>query len=500
MPDETLELYWGDLHSHCAISYGFGSLERAFKLAAQHLDFASVTGHATWHDMPTDRKRHGRIIDYHNEGFERLKNNWTLMQETVARYNHAEQFVSLLSYEWHSNQFGDHNIYCLDDTQDIIERDSLEALEKAFNNKEIMIIPHHIGYGAGYRGINWQTFDERRSPVVEVFSGHGSSMRDGGAYPMYHTMGPRSYKGTVAYGLSLGHKFGFVAGTDHHGGYPGHYGEGRTAVYAPSLTRQNIWTALRERRCYAVTGDRIEADFFINDAMMGEKITGDKRIIKVKARASDMIDRVEIIKNNRPLKRCFGNLAPAILKDPIHVKVRLEWGWGDKEELVSWQGSLRLSEGELTSVEPCFSGDPILAPEDDVEVADDDNPIHGIIGQDRRGLEWFSHSKGNPHPYLRATNALVLELKVPQLSTLDIQLNGQRFQHTLSELLEGSRSHFMRGWRSEALLIHRAAPKEQFMFSLEFEDEPEQDTDVYYVRIAQENNQWAWLSPIWVLR
>jgi len=33
---------------------------------------------------------------------------------------------------------------------------------------------------------------------------------------------------------------GFVGGTDHHGGYPGHYGEGRTALYAPELTRQAV--------------------------------------------------------------------------------------------------------------------------------------------------------------------------------------------------------------------------------------------------------------------
>ena len=54
-----MNLYWGDLHNHCAISYGYGSLERAFQLGRDHLDFCSVVGHATWHDMPTDRSRYG---------------------------------------------------------------------------------------------------------------------------------------------------------------------------------------------------------------------------------------------------------------------------------------------------------------------------------------------------------------------------------------------------------------------------------------------------------
>ena len=47
------KIFWGDLHSHCAISYGEGSLENAIKRASQQLDFCSVTGHAFWPDINT---------------------------------------------------------------------------------------------------------------------------------------------------------------------------------------------------------------------------------------------------------------------------------------------------------------------------------------------------------------------------------------------------------------------------------------------------------------
>ena len=51
------------------------------------------------------------------------------------------------------------------------------------------------------------------------------------------------------------------------------------------------------------------------------------------------------------------------------------------------------------------------------------------------------------------------------------------------------------------MLVHRAVPEAQLQKSLVFEDdEPERDTDFYYVRVSQENNQWAWASPIWVSR
>ena len=52
-----LSMYLGDLHNHCDISYGHGSLEDAYANAALQLDFASVTGHASWHDMPRDDPR-----------------------------------------------------------------------------------------------------------------------------------------------------------------------------------------------------------------------------------------------------------------------------------------------------------------------------------------------------------------------------------------------------------------------------------------------------------
>ena len=107
----TLNLYWGDLHSHCSISYGHGTLQQAIARARQQLDFASVTGHAFWPDMPTDRSVYAEIIDYHNSGFATLAGNW---DELIAKQRSASvehEFVVLPSYEWHSLKYGDHNVY-----------------------------------------------------------------------------------------------------------------------------------------------------------------------------------------------------------------------------------------------------------------------------------------------------------------------------------------------------------------------------------------------------
>jgi len=80
----SYELYWGDLHSHCSISYGHGTVEQAVARARQQLDFCSVTGHAFWPDMPTDRSRYADIIDYHRQGFDRLNRNWNELLQVGA--------------------------------------------------------------------------------------------------------------------------------------------------------------------------------------------------------------------------------------------------------------------------------------------------------------------------------------------------------------------------------------------------------------------------------
>lgn len=492
-------VYWGDLHSHCAISYGYGSIERAFMVARQHLDFCTVTGHATWHDMPTDRERYGRIIDFHREGFDRLAENWQAVETAVEEHNADGEFITLLSYEWHSRRYGDHNVYYPGARGPIVDGESLDDLERNLAGRQALIIPHHIGYGPGFRGIDWDEFDERLSPVVEIMSGHGSSERDGGPYPMYHTMGPRSFAGTVANGLRLGKRFGFVGGTDHHGGYPGHHGEGRTAVIAAGLSREAIIEAIRLRHCYAVTGDKILLDFSVNDAIMGDEIgPTEKREVSFEVVAGDVIDRLEVVKNNRVLRRYFPDVVESPGDAPTRCKVRVEWGWGDKDEAVKWDGRLRLAGGRIVSLEPCFNGQPVLAPSGEpVDVGE--GKLHDYRHVSDTELEWTSTTRGNPHPFLRGTSALIVELEADPSAVLRFDVNGRTFSHSLAELLEGSRSEFLRGWRSEAVLVHRAAPLQAYTMRARFEDLPSGDEpDFYYLRVAQENGQWAWSSPIWV--
>ena len=158
---EMYNLYWGDLHSHCSISYGHGTVEQALMRAKQQLDFCSVTGHAFWPDMPTDRAVYAEIIDYHNEGFATLARNWDRLIELQRTGTKDDDFIAFPSYEWHSLKYGDHNVYTATPELPLRDAPDLPALRKVASEAQGITIPHHIGYRAGYRGINWDEYRRR---------------------------------------------------------------------------------------------------------------------------------------------------------------------------------------------------------------------------------------------------------------------------------------------------------------------------------------------------
>ncbi|MDA1053973.1 MAG: hypothetical protein O3C40_26285 [Planctomycetota bacterium] len=499
----TYQLYWGDLHSHCSISYGEGTVEQALSRAKAQLDFCSVTGHAFWPDMPTDRERYGEIIDYHNEGFARLAGNWDELIAKQAAASRDGEFLAFPSYEWHSLKCGDHNVYARGPELALRDAIDLPALRQLTQDAEVIMIPHHIGYAAGYRGIDWQHFEDSRSPFAEIFSLHGCSEGEDAPYPMLHDMGPRDWHSTAEVGWTLGHRFGVIASTDHHGGYPGSHGDGRVGVFAESLTRDAIWQALLERRVYAVTGDKIDARLTVDDAWMGSTMqSGKTRHLKIVVRGSDKLDRVELLKNDRVIRRYFAEDAAADSSDSRY-RLRVTWGWGRKDEAVAWNARLALSAGKITDVETCFSGQAIVAPPGvggHTDSSDAEDMPHEVVERTERSLAWRSTTTGNRSTRHPTTQAISLAIDAPIDSQLQMEVNGSKLTYSLEQLLGRGHSSYLRGWLSEAIRVGPLVSVAQCELFGELEDDPESDCDRYRLRVAQTNGQWAWSSPIWVER
>ncbi|MEG0370115.1 MAG: DUF3604 domain-containing protein, partial [Hungatella sp.] len=333
-----MNTYWGDLHNHCGITYGFGSLDHAIQCAKSQLDFCAFTGHAMWPDMYERTPETEFVVDFHRKGFQKLQEHWEEIREKIAEANGAD-FVTFQGYELHSREYGDHHLISSDDDLPLIYRNSPRELVEDCG-KEAIAIPHHIGYTPDYRGIDWKKFNSAISPVVEVYSKHGCSMSEDADYPYYHNMGPRDTRNMVDEGLRQGHKFGFVGSTDHHAGFPGSYGDGLAAVVAEERTRESLWKAIKARRTYAVTGDRMICDFRINDAYLGSEITANSRKIHAHVETEGTLDKLIIYKNLKPFHIINGEMFQTTNEKGCY-KLRVEMGWGNSS-LYRWNGNIQV--------------------------------------------------------------------------------------------------------------------------------------------------------------
>lgn len=497
---EGFQTYYGDLHSHCDIGYGHGTIEDAYRNARLQLDFASVTAHAYWPDLPDDDPRLQSVVDYHRQGFARAAANWSQFVAVTEAANAPGQFVSLPSVEWHSLRYGDHNIYFKNGSPAIIPATDLPDLRDRVRQRgdDCFIIPHHIGYRAGYRGIAWDDFTPDYSPIVEIMSMHGLSESDDAAYPYLHTMGPSDERSTWQYGLAQGHVVGVIGSTDHHGAHPGSYGHGRLGVWATDLTRESLWAAIGQRRTYALTGDNIRLALALNGQPMGSVLSAtSERQLTVAVEGSAALDTVELLRNNRVIQRHDVTDRPATDVFAQPVKVLFEVGWGDKGVETDWQIQLDVHGGQLQQVEPHLRGRDILAPQ-----AGDDSAYSFSSWRQAAETVWLeTRTWGNPTTTTSGTQGLCLTIAGDAQTRLMGTINGQPIDTPLGDLVSGSRSGYLGGLLTPAWCFHRVVPATAYTSSLVVTDRVDpggRGRDWYYVRVRQKNNQWAWSSPIWV--
>lgn len=494
-----MNIYFGDLHNHCGITYGFGSLENAIRRAKSQLDFAAFTGHAMWPDMYGKVPETRDVVEFHERGFRKLYDSWEKIRKTVAKAN-GKDFVTFQGYEIHSREYGDHHMISPDDDFPLIYRDSpMELVEDC--KKDAIAIPHHIGYTPDYRGINWDKFDSRISPVVEVYSKHGCSMSEDADYPYYHNMGPRDTRNMVDEGLRRGYKFGFVASTDHHAGFPGSYGDGLAAVLAEEKTRESIWKAIRERRTYGVTGDRILCDFRINDAWMGSELKSDQREIMAHVETEGTLDKIILYKNLKPYHIMNGEWSQKINQNGCY-KIRVEMGWGEGE-LYRWNGSIEVEGGCIEEYHTYFRGISVLNPLSNASGKEDE--INDIATdsclEDERKLIWTCDTVGNKSTLHPSTSAILVKVRGNMKTQITFRLNCKNFTATVGDLLDYGYTNHMQYYHSQAFKIYKAVPETKYMFDMQLEDlKPETECDVYHLEVSQNNRQKAFVSPVYVCR
>lgn len=488
-------ILYGDIHNHNALGYGVGSLERAIDIARHHLDFFSFTGHSHWHDM--EPMEGGREAHWLN-GFQRLEEGWPDVQNLIADANGADDFSAFLGFEWHSSKFGDQCVVFPEDHRPLIRPNDLETLRGFCRQERALMIPHHLAYPKGHRGVNWDVFNCDCSPVVEIFSEHGNSEDDRGAFPFFnHSMGGRETTNTVAHALDSGLRFGFVASSDSHSGFPGAYGEGLMAALVKENTRGAILDAIRQRRTYALTGDRIGIDFTADGAPMGAFLGArDSVEIAYDVQGRDEMDVVEIISGGEIVQRDFApaaRLGGDTFAEP--VQLRLEWGWGPWGDLAlertcDWEMDVVVEGGRLLNFWPCLQSGPF-----------DEERRHRITREGSDGLSIRSFTsrrnayRGNPN------QSAILEIAGDAQTRVALSLRQpveQKSETSLADLALTSKNFFTGPFPKEAYQWHRLVPLNASRIAGSCNIPLQGSSGHVYLRARQANGHLAWASPVFV--
>ncbi len=243
-------ILWADLHNHSNFSDGTGAPEDLFIYARDvaALDVFTLTDHDHWGML---------FLDQHPD-------MWEEIQQLTKRFHEPGRFVTLLGYEWTNWVYGHRHVLYFEDRGEVHssidpERETPVQLWAALreSGSQAMTIAHHSA--GGPISIDWSIPpDPEFEPVTEIVSVHGSSEALDSPSLIYSPVAGNFVRDA----LGLGYRLGFVGSSDSHDGHPGlaHLASpvsGLAAILAEEATREAVHEALKSRRVYATSGQRI---------------------------------------------------------------------------------------------------------------------------------------------------------------------------------------------------------------------------------------------------
>lgn len=440
---------------------------------------------------------------------------WEEICRFLQEQNEQDGFISFPGFEWQgTGEDGDHNVYFKGYGESIELPSRYPALVEAYQGRPAIGIPHHLAYRAGNRGKNWETHNETFSPVVEIYSHHGSSERDDTAIPMQRHihMGPRVQQSSVVSGLKQGYHMGFIASGDNHE-VPAMVKNGRACVWADAYSRDALWEALQARRVGGFTEAKLLVWTECDGSPMGSVVkTAEKQVtLHTVIQANAKIERIELYRN--------GDLAeirmvqPKALPETFRFKFRIEMGWGPNVKYFPtcterlWQGTLTTT-GKIRSVEPIYSSF-----ENDWKTESETCVSFQAKSRKNNASHWMRGETMH-------TEGFIFELEGTLDSTVTLSVNGLEKQCTVRQLLEGSSllvfeqeakdliektagissSYRTDCWYHHAykVKLYQAYAQDLYETETDFVLEPTEEETSYFVKAVQADGQTGWGSPIWV--
>lgn len=450
--------FWGDLQGQSEEDIGTGPLDNFFTFARDKapLDFVS--------HQPND--------------FNVTDEAWKRMQAITRAFYEPERFVPLLGMEWSGTSAagGDHNLIYFDEAA-ALHRSSRWQIGDACENgedrvtvgelfdeikgKNVIAIPH-----VGGRRAPMSLIDTQVVPLVEIYSCWGS------------------FEWVIDNVLERGYRVGFVANSDGHSGRPGaehpgasdHFGVrgGLTCVYAARLTREALRDALRSRRTYATTGERmlmwVESD---GHEIGSEYATAHPPRLSVAITGTADLETVLLTRGTQVVRelRASGDAASDV--------IRITWGGArgiDRNKTTVWDGKLAVSNAEVRGIRPYSI----------------DTPVKAVFQENRNTVAWRSTTVGD-------FDGVEVKIEAQSDSVLHFTSAPLSFEIALKDITSDPIIRDAGGIRQQVRL--QRLPRCSLGRTVRMDhvdDSVKPGWNAYYLKAVQTDGNMGWTSPIYV--
>jgi hypothetical protein len=461
-PDERL--FWGDMHAQSLVGCGARSVTNYYRHAR---DFAGcdVASHQANCYMVTTPE-------------------WQETASVTREFHEPGRFVPLLGVEWSaiSPRGGDRNLYFPGDAAELhrcshefvadrsdvgTDLPSADDLHAHYRDRDVVVALH---VGGRTTDLRWHEPAVER--LIEVHSTHATS------------------EWFLLDAITRGYRMGVIAGSDGVDGRPGasHPGHmavrnvrgGLTAFALPELSRDALWAGMRERRCYATTGDRIFLDFDCDGHPYGTEYEANGApTIRYRVEGTGPLDTVEIWRDTSLLHQVAIEPTDPTPSDAIRIAWRgssAEGNW--RRARMAWHGYARLSGGSISDV----SGYAF------------DTPDEGIVEYDAGTVSWRSVTAGD-------WDGVVLRLQPGWESDahLEFATDPMKLTIPLEQLSEGpvvaEAADPARTVRVQRLPTGLPAPSCAGSF---IDPDARSGSHAYWLRVLQHDGAQAWSSPVFV--
>lgn len=365
----NLKRYWAELHAQSDATVGTGTEVEYFTFGR---DYARVD-----------------IMSHQGNDFQMDDEDWRRLNAVVREFHEDGRFVVFPGFEWSANTTagGDRNVIYLEEDLPIMRSshwqidtpenelspahpadDLFQKLHKHVPREKVILAAHCGGRYADIR----KYFDEDLGPLIEVSSCWGV------------------FEWLLWDAFDKNYRVGVICSSDGHKGRPGAEGPGAgqfgifgglTCVLSASLTRQDVFTALKKRRCYGTTGPRIDLDFTVDGQPMGSDYRPASNRVEVRASVTGTaaVESIELFDG----KTCIHTERPkAFANCQTSRRIRLRWGGArirGRGRRAEWDGSIEVCGANITRAETFAF----------------DSPLDGITSQTSDKVTFRSRTTGD---------------------------------------------------------------------------------------------------------